>query len=376
MSDSGRYMAVTRKSTAATIEFAGEVTAVTEYTEGDTDASINGVAMLWEDTSDTLRPVSAAKPLPVGDGGGSLTVDVGTALPAGTNAIGKLAANSGVDIGDVDVTSITPGTGASNLGKTEDNAHSSADVGVAVLAVRRDSESSGVDADGDYSMLSVDSSGRLRVIVSGSGDASAENQVSGIALLTTIDADTSTLASTSVVTSDLPSGTDRGFPAMFIRDDALTDLGPTDGDWTPGKVNQRGAAWTALDTTLDATNDAIAIGSKAGQGFLVARNIDVDETEDAVKATAGTLLGYYFANLDAAAWHYVRYYNATTANVTVGTTAPVLTIPIPPNSAGHVWLGEGVAFDTAITIAATTGVADNDTGAPGANEIVVNSFYK
>ena len=31
------------------------------------------------------------------------------ALPAGTNAIGKLAANSGVDIGDVDVTSITAG---------------------------------------------------------------------------------------------------------------------------------------------------------------------------------------------------------------------------------------------------------------------------
>lgn len=41
----------------------------------------------------------------VDDNGGSLTVDVGTALPAGTNAIGKLAANSGVDIGDVDVTS-------------------------------------------------------------------------------------------------------------------------------------------------------------------------------------------------------------------------------------------------------------------------------
>lgn len=35
------------------------------YTEGDTDASIDGVPMLWEDTSDTLRSVSAAKPLPV-----------------------------------------------------------------------------------------------------------------------------------------------------------------------------------------------------------------------------------------------------------------------------------------------------------------------
>ena len=32
------------------------------------------------------------------------------ALPAGTNAIGKLAANSGVDIGDVDITSIAAGT--------------------------------------------------------------------------------------------------------------------------------------------------------------------------------------------------------------------------------------------------------------------------
>jgi hypothetical protein len=35
----------------------------------------------------------------------SATIDA--ALPAGANAIGKLAANSGVDIGDVDVTSVT-----------------------------------------------------------------------------------------------------------------------------------------------------------------------------------------------------------------------------------------------------------------------------
>lgn len=68
----------------------------------------------------------------VDDNGGSLTVDAATlttiagavsgtemqvdivaALPAGTNAIGKLAANSGVDIGDVDVTSCALPTGAS-----------------------------------------------------------------------------------------------------------------------------------------------------------------------------------------------------------------------------------------------------------------------
>ena len=36
-----------------------------EYTEGDTDATISGMAILWEDAADTLRAVSATKPLPV-----------------------------------------------------------------------------------------------------------------------------------------------------------------------------------------------------------------------------------------------------------------------------------------------------------------------
>jgi len=148
----------------------------TEYTEGDTDATITGIAIMWEDTSNTLRAVSAAKPLPVeqqgaitetnsaaiktavekiddaisgsemqvdivSDGAGLATaanqstiighvdgiegllttidadtstlsgaisgsemqVDIVGSLPAGTNTIGKLAANDGVDIGDVSI---------------------------------------------------------------------------------------------------------------------------------------------------------------------------------------------------------------------------------------------------------------------------------
>lgn len=37
----------------------------TEYDEGDTDATITGQVPLWEDASDTLRPISVSKPLPV-----------------------------------------------------------------------------------------------------------------------------------------------------------------------------------------------------------------------------------------------------------------------------------------------------------------------
>jgi hypothetical protein len=84
-------------------------------------------------------------------------------LPAGSNAIGKLAANSGVDIGDVDVTSVVPGTAATSLGKAEDAAHTTGDTGVAVLAVRRDAKAVGADTDGDYAALSVNANGDVRV---------------------------------------------------------------------------------------------------------------------------------------------------------------------------------------------------------------------
>lgn len=37
----------------------------TQYTEGDTDASITGTAAMWEDGSNTLRAVSESKPMPI-----------------------------------------------------------------------------------------------------------------------------------------------------------------------------------------------------------------------------------------------------------------------------------------------------------------------
>lgn len=62
-------------------------------------------------------------------------------------------------------TSVTPGTGATHLGKAEDAAHASGDVGVMALAVRQDTASQLADTDGDYSPLITDASGRLHVNV-------------------------------------------------------------------------------------------------------------------------------------------------------------------------------------------------------------------
>lgn len=58
-------------------------------------------------------------------------------------------------------TAIIPGTGATNLGKEEDAAHSSGDTGVAILAKRTDTAAVSSGTDGDYSTVNVDSSGAL-----------------------------------------------------------------------------------------------------------------------------------------------------------------------------------------------------------------------
>lgn len=90
-----------------------------------------------------------------------VTLATDVALPAGTNAIGKLAANSGVDIGDVDVTSVVPGTGATNLGKAIDTATGSTDTGVLALATRDDALSTLTPAETDNVQLRTDSVGAL-----------------------------------------------------------------------------------------------------------------------------------------------------------------------------------------------------------------------
>jgi hypothetical protein len=114
-------------------------------------------------------------------------------------------------------------------------------------------------------------------------------------------------------------------------------------------------------------------------GFSLFRSLDLDETEEEVKATAGQVYKIHFTNT-ATSTRWLKLYNATAANVTVGTTTPVYTVGLPGNTSddisGTLDFGpQGLAFSTAITAAATTGVADNDTGAPSANDVIVNIMY-
>ena len=373
---------------------------------------------------------------------------ISNALPAGTNAIGKLAANSGVDIGDVDVTSVVPGTGATNLGKEEDAVHSSADVGVMMLAVRRDAPS-GTAADGDYISLSTDNVGQLRTVF-GNASLDVTNigtfavQVDGAAL-TSLQ-----LIDDAIFAEDVAAqAADKGIAVLAVRRDADTSLVGTDNDYANLQVDANGylkveifdgggshtvdnagtfavqvdgAALTALqlidnpvivddNAFTPATSSVMMAGFEADEsstdsvdegdagaarmtldrkvimnpqphtvgGLSIFRSLDLDETEEDVKTAAGQVYGMWVTNL-ATTTRFVKFYNATAANVVVGTTAPVITVAIPGNASDDVTglfaSTMGIAFDTAICVAATTGIADNDTGAPAANDVLVNIFYK
>lgn len=89
--------------------------------------------------------------LPVQDGGNSLTVDDG-------------GSTISIDDGGSSITvDVVPGTGATNLGKAEDAAHTSGDVGVMMLGVRNDNIQTLTSTDGDYSPIAVDDRGSVFV---------------------------------------------------------------------------------------------------------------------------------------------------------------------------------------------------------------------
>jgi len=155
----------------------------------------NGTAGSADAAVVTVQGVASATPVIVtGDSAGSLTVDQATAanlkatiygagsagsadagvmtiqgIASMTPILATLQASDGTDIGNVDVASVIPGTGATNLGKAEDAQHASGDVGVMMLAVRNDTLATLVATDGDYAPLQVDASGALYVNLSGEG---------------------------------------------------------------------------------------------------------------------------------------------------------------------------------------------------------------
>ena len=126
--------------------------ALTKLGEIETTNNANQV-LLGTIDSDTDAIKTAVQILDNAISGSEMQVDVVAALPAGSN-----------NIGDVDVLSVVPGYGATNLGKREDDPHANLDTGVMALAVRNDVLAALGSGDGDYAPIQTNKTGALYTV--------------------------------------------------------------------------------------------------------------------------------------------------------------------------------------------------------------------
>lgn len=363
--DTGVFMLAVRSDTAA----------ATGQTDGDYTALVT-------DSSGRLH-VNVGNTVTVGSHAvtNAGTFAVQSTLQAGTAYAGKVRLTDGTtdtdvrDLGNSNAlnVAIVDGSGdqitsfGGGTQYTEDAVVPANPVGNALLAERDDALGGLTPAQGDWTHLFTSANGALWVTIDGT---------------VTVASHAVTNAGTFVVQENGAALT-----ALQLIDDTIF---ADDAAFTIGtsKVSMVGATVDESSTDSADEGDAVAIRATAnrqlvttvrpnasGEGLDIFRSLDLDETEEEIKGSAGKLYGYYFYNSNASA-RFLKFYNATAANVTVGSTTPVLTLGLPATSAGHVEFTNGIPFSTAMTAAATTGVADADTGAPSANDVVVNVFYK
>lgn len=248
---------------------------------------------------------------------------------ASTNAIFATLVDAAGDQIAVDGSgnlSVSIGSITTNYEYAEDTAHTTADVGVQVLAVRNDAGTALAGTTGDYIPLTTDSSGNLRTTASltiGKTDDSAftiatdeviangyladettpdsvdEGDI-GIARMTldrrqlfvltdsttasqrlAINASGEAAVETNVeyAVDAAAGGSDVGAAVLAVRDDALTTLTPVDGDYVQLRTDSTGALWVqdvnapAGDPTH--TDDA---AFTVGSGIVSAMGALADET--------------------------------------------------------------------------------------------------
>lgn len=121
---------------------------------------------------------------------------------------------------------------------------------------------------------------------------------------------------------------------------------------------------------------ATATGGAGMSHAIVAANT----TSVAIDASPGTLYSVQVFN-NSATIAYLKLYDAAQGSTTCGSGTPKKVVLIPASTSGAgavIFLGgaSGVAFATAITRCVTTGIADNDTGAPAATTYLVEADFK
>lgn len=278
----------------------------TQYTEGDTDASITGTAVMWEDGAETLRAVSAAKPLPVGDAGGSLTVDASSLpLPTGA-ATSALQTQPGVDIGDVTVNNAA-GASAVNI---QDGGNS-----ITVDGTVTANLAAGTNNIGDVDVLSIaagnNNIGDVDVASIAAGDNNIGNvdivtmpavTVTGVSTLAEQQTQTTHLATIAGDTTDIETAIE------LIDDTVHTDdaargksllIGAVLDDTAPTSVTENQAGYLRMSSARRLLVDGSGVTQPVSGTVTVTEPVSVDDNAGSLTVDAAD--GTVFVRSSAAA---------------------------------------------------------------------------
>lgn len=329
--------------------------------------------------------------------------DAGDSCMDGTNNAVRVNIVAGAGSGGTAMTddaAFTPGsTSVTPIGAMLDNTTPDSvdegDVGVVRMSANRNLFVTLRDAAGNERGLNVDASGQVAVTVASLpastntiemvGDVAQDAAVAGNPVLIGGRASTATPTAMSADGDSVYQWLTRTGAAVVSGD--LVD----DAAFTPGTSRVQAIGLQADETSTDSVDEGdvgcprmtldrksiVTAYAHAAGGATPGRLISAASTNGTVvKASAGTLYTLVVMNLNAAV-RYLKVYNST--SVTVGTTTPTWTFAIPASTTGAGFSVPipacGIAFGTGICLGLTTGIADNDTGAVAANEILVDYAY-
>lgn len=122
----------------------------------------------------------------------------------------------------------------------------------------------------------------------------------------------------------------------------------------------------------DGSQKTRVVPASAG-GLSVYRNINLQSGGAVIKSHPGQVYGWFLFNHSSSIRH-IKLYNKA-SHPSVGHDTPFMTIPLPAGGGANVSYTAGITFSHGIGIAATVGMTDNDTTAPGTNEVTANIIY-
>jgi len=218
-----------------------------------TDATYIGDIKFGEAEPNSAAIKTAVELIDNAISGNEMQVDIVASLPAGTNTIGKLAANTGVDIGDVDILSIAAGD--NNIGNVD----------IVTVPAPLNVVGTGTEAAALRVTIATDSTGVLSVDDNGGsltvdGTVTANLSATDNAVLDTIDAVLDT------INAKLVTGTVIGDVNLGATDNAVLDAIAASDASIDGKITacNTGAVVLAAGTAAIgklAANDGVDIGN-------------------------------------------------------------------------------------------------------------------